>query len=37
MYRLIQTENSARLGEFTTPHGVVQTPAFHECGNVRRH
>jgi queuine tRNA-ribosyltransferase len=38
MYRLIQTENSARLGEFTTPHGVVQTPAFMNvatCGAIK--
>lgn len=27
-YRLIKTEHSARRGEFTTPHGTVQTPAF---------
>ena len=28
MYRLIRKEGSARRGEFTTVHGVVQTPAF---------
>ncbi len=28
MFNLIKTENNARRGEFTTPHGTVQTPAF---------
>ncbi len=28
MFRLIKTENNARRGEFITPHGTVQTPAF---------
>ena len=28
MYRLIKTENKARRGEFETPHGTIQTPAF---------
>ena len=28
MYRLLKTENKARRGEFVTPHGTVQTPAF---------
>ncbi len=28
MYRLIKTENNARRGEFETPHGTIQTPAF---------
>ncbi len=27
-YTLIKTEHSARRGEFATPHGTVQTPAF---------
>ena len=27
-YTLIKTEHSARRGEFVTPHGTVQTPAF---------
>src|SRR5204862_884126 len=26
------TDGAARLGEFTTPHGVVQTPAFMPVG-----
>ncbi len=28
MYKLIKTENKARRGEWITPHGTVQTPAF---------
>lgn len=28
MYKLIKKEGSARRGEFVTPHGTVQTPAF---------
>ncbi len=28
MFKLIKTEGTARRGEFTTVHGVVQTPAF---------
>lgn len=28
MYRLIKTQGNARRGEFITPHGTVQTPAF---------
>lgn len=28
MYRLIKKEKNARRGEFTTPHGTIQTPAF---------
>ena len=28
MYKLIKTENKARLGEFSTVHGTVKTPAF---------
>ena len=27
-YKLIKTEHTARRGEFETPHGTVQTPAF---------
>ena len=26
MFKLIKKEGSARRGEYTTPHGVVQTP-----------
>ncbi len=35
MYRLLkQQEGHARRGEFTTPHGTVQTPAFMNVGTV---
>ena len=35
MYKLLkQTEGHARRGEFTTPHGTVQTPAFMNVGTV---
>jgi len=32
MFKLIKTEGKARRGEFTTPHGVVQTPVFMNVG-----
>ena len=38
MYRLIKTEGTARRGEFITPHGVIQTPAFMNvatCGAIK--
>lgn len=38
MYRLIRTEDHARRGEFVTPHGAVQTPAFMNvatCGAIK--
>ncbi|MCQ2461089.1 MAG: tRNA guanosine(34) transglycosylase Tgt [Clostridia bacterium] len=38
MYKLIKQEGNARRGEFTTPHGVVQTPAFQNvatCGAIK--
>ncbi len=28
MFKVIKKENSARLGEFNTPHGLVKTPCF---------
>jgi queuine tRNA-ribosyltransferase len=31
-FRLIGTDGTARRGEFTTPHGSVQTPAFMPVG-----
>jgi queuine tRNA-ribosyltransferase len=31
-FRLIATDGVARRGEFTTPHGAVQTPAFMPVG-----
>ncbi len=38
MFRLIKTEGTARRGEFATPHGTVQTPAFQNvatCGAIK--
>ena len=38
MFRLIKQESSARRGEFTTPHGTFQTPAFMNvatCGAIK--
>lgn len=38
MYKLIKKEGSARRGEFITPHGTVQTPAFMNvatCGAIK--
>lgn len=32
MYKLIKSEGKARRGEFTTPHGTVQTPVFMNVG-----
>ena len=32
MFKLIKTEGKARRGEFTTPHGTVQTPVFMNVG-----
>jgi queuine tRNA-ribosyltransferase len=31
-FRLSKTDGAARLGEITTPHGVVRTPAFMPVG-----
>lgn len=28
MFKLVKQEKNARRGEFTTPHGTIQTPAF---------
>lgn len=38
MYRLIKTQKNARRGEFVTPHGSIQTPAFMNvatCGAIK--
>lgn len=38
MFKLLKTENKARRGEFDTPHGVIQTPAFMNvatCGAIK--
>lgn len=32
MFRLLKTEGTARRGEFTCPHGTVQTPVFMNVG-----
>ena len=34
MYRLLKQEGRAKRGEFTTPHGVIQTPVFMNVGTV---
>jgi len=31
-YRILATDGAARAGEFATPHGVVETPAFMPVG-----
>ena len=32
MFKVIKTEGLARRGEFTCPHGTVQTPVFMNVG-----
>ena len=37
-YKLLKKEGNARLGEFTTVHGKVMTPAFQNvatCGAIK--
>ena len=34
MYKLLKQEGRARRGEFTTPHGTVQTPVFMNVGTL---
>ena len=34
MYKLLKTEGRAKRGEFTTVHGIVQTPLFMNVGTV---
>lgn len=34
MYRLLKQEGRAKSGEFTTVHGVIQTPVFMNVGTV---
>ena len=34
MFKLLKKEENARRGEFTTPHGTVQTPAFMNVGTA---
>lgn len=38
MFKIIKSEGNARRGEFVTPHGTVQTPAFMNvatCGAIK--
>ena len=32
MFKILKTEGNARRGEFTTPHGTIQTPVFMNVG-----
>ena len=32
MFEVLKTEGRARRGEFTCPHGTVQTPVFMNVG-----
>ena len=32
MYKILKKENKARLGEMTTPHGMIRTPVFMNVG-----
>ncbi|WP_434290369.1 tRNA guanosine(34) transglycosylase Tgt [Clostridium botulinum] len=34
MYKLLKKLGKARRGEFTTPHGVIQTPVFMNVGTL---
>ena len=34
MYKLITTDGSSKRGEFTTPHGDIQTPVFMNVGTA---
>jgi len=34
MYKLLKTEGRSKRGEFTTPHGVIQTPVFMNVGTI---
>ena len=34
MYKLLKQEGAARRGEFSTVHGVIQTPVFMNVGTV---
>ena len=33
-YELLATDERARRGRFTTPHGVIETPVFMNVGTV---
>lgn len=34
MYKLLKSTGKVRRGEFTTPHGVIQTPVFMNVGTL---
>lgn len=34
MFKLLKQEGNARRGEFTTPHGTIQTPVFMNVGTA---
>ncbi|WP_251860889.1 tRNA guanosine(34) transglycosylase Tgt [Clostridium sp. Marseille-Q2269] len=34
MYKLLKKSGKARRGEFTTPHGIIQTPVFMNVGTL---
>ena len=34
MFKLLKQEGSARRGEFSTPHGIIQTPVFMNVGTA---
>ena len=34
MYKLIKVQGRAKRGEFSTPHGVIQTPVFMNVGTA---
>jgi queuine tRNA-ribosyltransferase len=34
MYKLLKTTGKVRRGEFTTPHGTIQTPVFMNVGTL---
>ncbi len=34
MYKLLKTQGMAKRGEFSTPHGVIQTPVFMNVGTI---
>ena len=34
MFKILKTEGLARRGEFTTPHGTIQTPVFMNVGTA---
>ena len=37
MFKVLKTDGAARRGEFSCPHGTVQTPVFMNVGTQARH